>query len=158
MRILDVNNNLLETVDKSKGYLKRDSLFVYHHDAVLGSPEEGHYETVKEYPNGGKEVAWVIDAPKVVGREAQDEYEDILRFIPYTEQELANMRISELKENLQNTDYMVLKVVEGALTMAEIADTVKKRAMWRKEINELEVIAGIVKQTYTPRILLHVNI
>lgn len=138
MKIYDENNNMLETVDKSKGYLKQDSLFLCHHEAVTAVPSQGHYETVREYPNGGKEVTWVVDTPGVDAREAWDEYEDILRFVPYTAVELAQQRIAELKENLKNTDYLVLKVVEGAISFMEIADTVKKRSNWRKEINELE--------------------
>ena len=142
MRIFDENNNLLETVDKSKGYLKRDRLFLLHHKATEAVAPQGHYETVKEYPNGGKEVAWVVDVPGVKAKEAWDEYEDILRFVPYTASELAQRRIAELKGNLQNTDYMILKVVEGAITLSEIGETVRKRAAWRREINELEVIAN----------------
>lgn len=138
MKIYDENNNMLETVDKSKGYLKQDSLFLCHHEAVTAVPSQGHYETVREYTNGGKEVTWVVDTPGVDAREAWDEYEDILRFVPYTAVELAQQRIAELKENLKNTDYLVLKVVEGAISLMEIADTVKKRSNWRKEINELE--------------------
>lgn len=83
-----------------------------------------------------------MDTPGVDAREAWDEYEDILRFVPYTAVELAQRRITELKGYLQNTDYMILKVVEGAISLAEITETVKKRAIWRKEINELETIAA----------------
>lgn len=142
MRIFDQNNNLLETVDESKGYLKRDSLFLRHHEAVEGTPTKGHYETVKEYPNGGKDVVWVVDVHGVAAKEARDEYEDILRFIPFSAAQMAQRRIAELKENLQNTDYMILKVVEGAITLSEIGETVRKRAAWRREINELEAIAN----------------
>lgn len=142
MRIFDEKNNLLEKVDESKGYLKRDSLFLCRHEAVEAIPTQGHYETVKEYPNGGKEVAWVVDVPGEAARDAWDEYEEILRFVPYTPVELAQRRIVELKDKLQSTDYMVLKVVEGAATLDEIAETVKNRAEWRKEINELEGSMG----------------
>ena len=138
MRIFDQNNNLLETVDKSKGYLKRDSLFLRHHEAVEAVAPKGHYETVKEYPNGGKDVAWVVDVPGVAAKDAWDEYEDILRFVPYTADQLAQKRIAELKESLQSTDYLILKVVEGAATLAEIGEAIKQRAAWRREINELE--------------------
>ena len=138
MRIFDQNNNLLETVDKSKGYLKRDSLFLRHHDAVEAVAQKGHYEAVKEYPNGGKDVAWVVDVPGVAAKDAWDEYEDILRFVPYTADQLAQKRIAELKESLQSTDYLILKVVEGAATLAEIGEAIKQRAAWRREINELE--------------------
>lgn len=138
MRILDQNNNTVLEVDNTKGYLKSERMLVKHHDAVEAVKARGHYEVVKEYPNGGKEVAWIVDVPGVAASEAWDEYEDILRFIPYTDLELAQIRIVELKEQLQKTDYMILKVVEGAATLAEIAETVTKRALWRAEINQLE--------------------
>lgn len=47
-------------------------------------------------------------------------------------------RISELKQNLADTDYNILKIVEGAATLSEMASIIAKRAQWRKEINELE--------------------
>lgn len=141
MRVFDENNNPLDTVDEGKGYLKRDRLFLCHHKATEAEKPKGHYEIAKEYPNGGKDVVWVVDTPGVAAKDAWDEYEDILRFVPFTAVQLAQKRIAELKENLQSTDYMILKVVEGAATLAEIAETIKKRAAWRKEIRELEVIA-----------------
>ena len=104
-------------------------------EAVAG---KGHYKTVKEYPNGGKDVAWVVDVPSVEARQAWDEYEEILRFVPYTADQLAQRRIAELKESLQSTDYLILKVVEGAATLAEIGEAIKQRAAWRREIKELE--------------------
>jgi hypothetical protein len=59
-------------------------------------------------------------------------------FIPYTDRELVDMRIRELKGLLSSTDYKILKVVEGATTLSEIAEVILQRAEWRKEINELE--------------------
>lgn len=138
MRIFDKNGVEITAPDTAKGYLAPDRLLLRSHAAIEAVAEQGHFETVREYPNGGKDVAWVVDVPGVEAKEAWDEYEDILRFVPYTAIEMAQQRIAELKENLQNTDYMILKVVEGAATLAEIAETVKKRAAWRKEINELE--------------------
>ena len=138
MRIFDQNDVELVSYDKTKGYLIEDKRFIKHHEAVEAVPEEGHYETLVEYPNGGKDVEWVVDIPGVKAQDAWDEYEDILRFIPFTELELANNRITELKQLLQNTDYNILKIVEGASTLAECAEVIAKRASWRKEINELE--------------------
>ena len=46
--------------------------------------------------------------------------------------------IDELKNQLDLTDYNILKVVEGAATLVEVAEVVAKRATWRKRINELE--------------------
>lgn len=138
MRIFDELNNLLETFDETKGYLKRDSLFIRHHDAVESVEEQGHWETIAEYPNGGKDVDWVIDVPAVEAKEAWDEYEDILRFVPFSVKELAERRVADLKGKLFDTDYKILKIVEGASTISEMADIIKQRAAWRKEINELE--------------------
>lgn len=56
------------------------------------------------------------------------------------EKESVMARIEELKKNLSNTDYNILKIVEGAATITEMADIISKRSKWRKEINELEKV------------------
>lgn len=140
MRILDQNNNELKEVDYSKGHTVEEKIVIAHHEAQEGIEEQGHYETVAEYPNGGKDVKWVVDVEGVEAKEAYDEYEDILRFVPFTEKELAVNRIAVLKQKLSDTDYNILKIVEGAVTLSACADIIKQRASWRKEINELEKI------------------
>ena len=140
MRILDENNIEIESPDLSKGYLKQDSLFICHHDAIEGVAEVGHHEIAREYPNGGKDVEWIVDVQAVEAQDAYDEYEEIKRYVLYTEKELATRRIAELKQFLNNTDYNILKVVEGAMTLDDCAEVIAKRALWRKEINELEKI------------------
>lgn len=138
MRILDKNNVEIQTPDYERGYLIEDKSFVAHHEAVEAVEEKGHWETVAEYPNGGKDVAWVVDVPAVEAKEAWDEYEDVLRFVEFTAAELAAQRIEELKANLAATDYKILKLVEGALTVEDISADIAQRAAWRAEINELE--------------------
>lgn len=112
MKVYDENNVELISPDLSAGHLVKDRLFIAHHEAVQAVAEEGHWETVAEYPNGGKDVAWIVVVPKVEAREAWDEYEDILRYIPFTEEELAQIeeanskpttdqQIAELKEALE---------------------------------------------------------
>lgn len=147
MRIFDENDNELLKYDSVKGYLKNDKRFIKHHEKLEAIQEEGHWETVAEYPNGGKDVEWVIDVPGVEAKDAWDEYEDILRYVPFTEQELTLQRIAELKEMLYSTDYNILKIVEGASTLTEMAGVIKKRASWRKEINELELEVGEANDT-----------
>ena len=142
MRILDENNNEIKEPDYAKGYTIADKFIVAHHEAVEAVKEQGHYETVKEYPNGGKDVEWVIDVPAVEAKEAYDEFEEILRFVPFTEKEIAMSRIGELKQKLFDTDYNILKIVEGASTLVECAEVIKRRATWRKEINDLEAKWG----------------
>jgi hypothetical protein len=51
---------------------------------------------------------------------------------------LAEHRIHELKQKLADTDYNILKIVEGVATPEEMADIISKRSKWREEINELE--------------------
>lgn len=46
--------------------------------------------------------------------------------------------IAECKYNLQQTDYIAIKIAEGAATPAEYADILEQRRNWRKQINELE--------------------
>ena len=138
MRIFDELGNQLDSYDPAKGKVRPDRLFICHHKAVQAVTEQGHYETVAQYPNGGKDLKWVVDVPAVKSEDAWDEYEDILRFVPFTEAEAATNRIADLKKMLADTDYNILKIVEGAATLAEMASIIAKRALWRKEINELE--------------------
>ena len=58
------------------------------------------------------------------------------------QKETIMQRIAELKLALADTDYNILKIVEGAATIDEMADIISKRSKWRKEINELEAELG----------------
>lgn len=88
MKIIDNNGNPIENPDLTKGYLKPETQTV-HHDAVAGVEEVSHYETIAEYPNGGKDVRKVVDVPGVAAKEAYDEKVEVQRYIPYTADELA---------------------------------------------------------------------
>ena len=50
----------------------------------------------------------------------------------------AKIRTMELKKFLQDTDYICMKLAEGAATTAEYADTLAKREAARVEIRKLE--------------------
>lgn len=92
MRVFNENKTIeLIEYDLEKGYLKNDKLFVKHYDAVESVKERGHYETVRKYPNGGKDIEWVVDVPGVEVKEAYDEYEDIKIYVPYTEEEIERL-------------------------------------------------------------------
>lgn len=141
MRIF--NENKTEEIfeyDKTKGLLFPDKLFVTHHEAVGARAEEGHYETVATYPNGGKTVEWVVDSSAIDACEAWDEYEDIYVFKPYTEAELAKSEIAELKQRLAASDYQAIKYAEGHFTDEEYAPIKAERQAWRNRINELEAL------------------
>lgn len=51
-----------------------------------------------------------------------------------------NTKIERLKQKLTDTDYVVIKIAEGAATMEEYADVIAKRQQWREEINVLEFL------------------
>ena len=116
MRILDEHNIEIENPDSELGYLKEETLFIQHHEAVEAVAEEGHFEVIAEYPNGGKDVEWVIDVAAVEAADAWDEYEDIYRYILYTEEELAErQRLAE--EAYRNSPEYRIKELEAALEL-----------------------------------------
>lgn len=89
--IFDLNGNLLQQPDLELGWLKASTRTV-HHEAVEYVPDQFHYEVIREYPNGGKDVARVVDVPGVEAQEAWDEEIPILVYVPYTEEQLEEIR------------------------------------------------------------------
>ncbi len=141
MRIFNETKTVeLKEIDTKKGYLVEDRLLIASHDAIEAVDEQGHYEIVKEYANGGKDVKWVIDAPGVEAQDAWEEYEDIKVFIPYSAKELAIREMVELRQKLQETDYQAIKYAEGAISAEEYAPIKAMRQEWRDRINELEEV------------------
>lgn len=55
-----------------------------------------------------------------------------------SEEEIKQQRIEELKGLLAETDYVVIKIMEGEATEEEYAEVLANRKLWRKEINELQ--------------------
>ena len=132
---------ILEEYDITKGKLVNDTITIKHPE-VKAVEEEGHYETVAEYENGGKDVKWVVEVAGVEYQPAREETEEIYVYVPYTDEELKRNEITHnievLKNNLTKTDYKLFKYVEGELTDDEYAPTKQKRKEWRYEINQLE--------------------
>ena len=112
MDMYDEQGNPVTDYDPAKGRLEMQKR-IHHHEAVEAVEEQGHWETVAEYPEtGGRDVQWVVDVPGVEAREAWDEEETYWLYIPYTEEELAQMeadrnqptpeeRVTELEEALE---------------------------------------------------------
>ena len=88
MKILDETGAVVENPDLTLGYLTADTEEVTH-PAVDGVEEQWHWETVTEYPNGGRDVQKVIDVPGVPAQAAWTEQVPVQRYIRYTEEELA---------------------------------------------------------------------
>ena len=129
MRILDENNIELteEQINLELGYLKPESIISIHHEATKEVKEVGHYEVIAEYPNGGKDVAWIIDVPGIEAKEAWDEYEDIQRYILYTEEELAARDAEKkAKEEEAKLNAQLRRLAENAVTWDELAEAFKK--------------------------------
>ena len=108
MEIYNGNMERIENPDLSLGYLtpgKRTE----HHAAVQGVAEQWHYETVAEYPNGGKDIRRVVDVPGAEAREAWDEEIAIQVYTPYTQEELDRM---EAERNKPTTEQLLAALEE----------------------------------------------
>ena len=88
MKIIDETGAVVENPDLTLGYLTDDTEEIIH-PAVEGVEELFHYETVTEYPNGGKDVQKIIDRPGVQAQEEWVEQVPIQKYIRYTAEELA---------------------------------------------------------------------
>lgn len=106
MKIIDETGTVVENPDLTLGYLTDDTEAV-EHPAVEGVEEVSHYETVAEYPNGGKDVQKVVDRPGVKAQEEWVEQVPIQRYIRYTAEELAAQeearKKAEAREKLPET-------------------------------------------------------
>lgn len=98
MRILDENGVEVLNPDFGKGYYVEDQIVKEHHPAREYIPEQFHYEVVREYPNGGKDVEKVIDFPGQEACDAWDEYEDILRWYWYGEDDDRRPKVEMIAE------------------------------------------------------------
>lgn len=101
MKIIDENGSVVENPDLTAGHLVDDTETVEHpaQDAV---EELSHYETVAEYPNGGKDVRKVIDVPGVPAQAAWTEQVPVQRYIRYTAKELAAQEEARKKQEAKN--------------------------------------------------------
>lgn len=124
-------------------------------ETIVDTPEAAHWETKLPetgdavefddlFPDGQKTGEWV------------ENIQNYYLFIPYTKEELEEIQkkkktekleeeILERKNSLQETDYVAIKIMEGAATKEEYADILQERSRWRDEINELEISLGMMR-------------
>lgn len=88
--VFDQDGNPIEAYDSALGHLE-DREKTIRHDAIEGVEEQGHWETVAEYPNGGKDVKWIVEVAGVEAVDAWDEKVVYSAYIPYTQEELEEM-------------------------------------------------------------------
>ena len=92
MRIVDQEGHEVVDPDLDLGHLDPGKLLVEHHDEVPYEPAEYENQLVTEYDNGGKLYKRVCVKLAVEGVAAWDEYEDVLVYVPYTPEELEEIR------------------------------------------------------------------
>ena len=83
MRVIDENDQEVLNPDINFGYGVIEEIIIAHHDAQEAVEEEWHYEVVAEYPNGGKDVAKVVDVEGHPAMPAYDEVEEVMRWYWY---------------------------------------------------------------------------
>lgn len=162
MRIIDERGNRVDSPDLDGGRLVREERPIFHRYEVVRE-EEGHHEVVAEYPNGGKDVEWVVDVPEegrwvaydadgaevetdaVIPDDAPHEMEipdvdSFYRYVLLTAEELAERarakaqaEIGELKGNLASTDYVAAKAMDALLSCSSIADLLSALASVRSD-------------------------
>lgn len=96
MRIIDQSGAEIESPDLELGHLEQEKILVAHHDALpelprIEQPDEDN--VIEEHLNEDGTVFGRVLGVKVVqeyrpASDAWDEYEDVLRYILYTEEEL----------------------------------------------------------------------
>ena len=100
MKIIDETGAVLESPDMTLGWLADDTEPV-EHPAQEAVAEVSHYETVAEYPSGGRDVRKVVDVPGIPAREAWTEQVPIKRYIRYTADELAAQEQARKEQEMQ---------------------------------------------------------
>lgn len=104
----DMQEITREACDLLRGRLEKRTRTV-HIDAVQAVEEKGHWVTVAEYPNGGKDVDWVVDIPGVEGIEEHDEIEECQVYIPFTEDELHEREANRIRSQ---REYMFKRYID----------------------------------------------
>lgn len=132
----------IEECDLNRGQLIEDFETIFH-EAIETVVEQGHYKVVREYPNGGKDVEWVVDVEGVEGHAAYTETIAFQRYIPYSEEYLLRKEYVEavdiLKKKLTDTDFQAIKYAEGLYTEDQYKPIREQRQEWRNEINRYNI-------------------
>lgn len=123
MIIFDESGDVIQNPDLELGWLEERTVNVIH-TYVVDAREEGHYVTIAEYPNGGKDIEWIVDEPEKYHIETRYEDGSIVEhydgdpgsvpeieplkdtwtyqvYIPYTEDELFDIETEKLEFEYQ---------------------------------------------------------
>jgi hypothetical protein len=159
----------IQNPDLEKGYLINDEIKTGETVAIAEVKETGHYELEKEYPNGGKDMRWVVDVPYVASKPSEPILEKIQIYIPFSakeielvqttkqkraEQEAKNQKWQQFNEQnktdieklenatayLDSTDYKAIQFAEGVLTAADFETIKQKRQEARNIVRQMQPI------------------
>ena len=132
-------------IDYEKGYLRYDKLYIAQHEAVAGKTAKeiaqeliaqgeicnlrfdgNWYKQTKIFESGGTEEERIMPLEP---KEAYDEYEDILVYIPYTEEELQEGKITKLRNRREIECFSIIN--RGQLWYATLTDAqIAELQMW----------------------------
>ena len=118
MKIIDETGAVMENPDLTLGYLTDDTQPL-EHPAQEAVAEVAHYETVAEYPSGGRDVQRVVDVPGVPARPAWTEQLPIRRYIRYTAEELAAQEEARKKQQEREKLPETVAALHAALADAD---------------------------------------
>ena len=118
MKILDETGAVVENPDLTLGYLTDDTQPL-EHPAQEAVAEVAHYETVAEYPSGGRDVQRVVDVPGVPAKPAWTEQLPIKRYIRYTAEELAAQEEARKKQEAKDKLPETVEALRAALADAD---------------------------------------
>ena len=185
MVTLDQNGDLMpDNYDSTIGYTETVDVPIYH-KYILEVEEQGHWEIEEtDAKTGGSILVWIIDIPASGYWETRymkndelvayyefevpddapkelviEDYWRYRQFIPFSDEEVAEnkrrSKVTELKQNLNDTDYVVVKMSESSVTgvplseedSSRYADIIEQRRQWREEINKLESEVNLCQVT-----------
>lgn len=135
---------VLKNVDLTKGYLINDKIVIKTIPATEEVEEQGHWITIAEYPNGGKDVEWVVDVEGIPAKPETYEYEDIQVYIPFTEEEITQNEIYELEERLAQLTQDFIQIQCGAV----FEDADERIAEFQEKHNRLRYLKGKEPRVY----------
>lgn len=129
---------VLESYDLSLGYLVSDTIEVSLPE-IQGVEEQGHYEVIAEYPNGGKDVEWIVDVKGIEYKPATTYEEDVFVYIPYTEEELKKIK-------QQNYENAIVEKIRQRYTIDQELAILRQRDAKPEEFAEYNAYVEQCKQ------------
>ena len=134
MKIIDETGTVVENPDLTLGYLTDDTQPL-EHPAQEAVAEVAHYETVAEYPSGGRDVQRVVDVPGVPARPAWTEQLPIKRYIRYTAEELAAQEEARKKQEAKDKLPETVAALQAALADADALNVDQAYRLTLLELN-----------------------